>query len=185
MTSETLKRFLDASQIEETIKEVAELAEDGKVDVALIGGVALQLYGSDRFTKDVDFVGSGEFAGLEDVGRLSLGGWRGTTSKGVMVDVLVRGEFEGLYENVLAHARFEPELGIKVARVEHIMAMKLVAGRGKDEEDIKIILRLGELDLKEARSFIRRQLGQFAVKEFDSYVDEVAWRKAKEEKEGE
>jgi hypothetical protein len=181
MTSESLKKFLDASQIEETLVEVAALSRSAGVDVALVGGVALQLYGSDRFTKDVDFVGNGEFGGLRDVGRISLGGWKGFTSKGVRVDVLVRGEFEGLYENVLARSVYEPDLGIKVARVEHIMAMKLVAGRGKDEEDIRVMLRLGKLDLEETRAFINRQLGQFAVKEFDSFVDEVEWRRSKDE----
>jgi len=182
MTSESLKKFLDAKQIEETLSEVAVLSKKAGVDVALVGGVALQLYGSDRFTKDVDFVGDGEFAGLNDVGRISLGGWKGLTSKGVRVDVLVKGDFEGLYENVLAGARYEPDLGVKVARAEHIMAMKLVAGSGKDEEDIRIMLRLGRLDIGEAKHFIRRQLGQFAVKEFDSFIDEVEWRRSKDEK---
>lgn len=184
MTSESLKRFLDAEQIEEALTEVASLSEAAGVKVALVGGVALQLYGSDRFTKDVDFVGDGEFPGLSDVGRLSLGGWKGLTSKGVRVDVLVHGEYEGLYESVLDGAVFQPDLGVRVARVEHIMAMKLVAGRGKDEEDIKVMLRLGELDLSEARRFVRQHLGQFAVKELDSFVDEVAWRRAKEQQDG-
>jgi hypothetical protein len=182
MTSESLKKFLDAKQIEETISEVVSLTSKSGVNVALVGGVALQLYGSDRFTKDVDFVGDGEFDGLNDVGRISLGGWKGFTSKGVRVDVLVSGEFEGLYENVLAGARYEPDLGVKVARAEHIMAMKLVAGRGKDEEDIRIMLRLRQIDLTEARRFIRQNLGQYAVKEFDSFVDEVEWRRSRDEK---
>lgn len=184
MTSESLKKFLDARQIDEALKEVAELSAAAGVDVALVGGVALQLYGSDRFTKDVDFVGDGEFAGLDDFGRLSLGGWKGTTSKGVRVDVLVKGEFEGLYENVLRGARFEPDLGVKVARAEHIMAMKLVAGRGKDEEDIRIMLRLGDMDLDEARRFVRANLGQYAVKEFDSFVGEVEWQVERDSRKG-
>jgi hypothetical protein len=141
-----------------------------------VGGVALQLYGSDRLTKDVDFVAGSVFPGLVDEAPLSIGGIKGLTSKGTPVDILVGGEYPSLYEETIDDARYSSDLRVSVATVEHIMAMKLVAGRAKDEEDIKTILRLGALDVQRTRRIIREHVGKFAVGDFDAFVDEVSWR---------
>lgn len=181
MTSNIFKKFLGPEQISAALDEVSHLARDGGASIALIGGVALQLYGSDRLTRDIDFVGDMEFPGLADEKPLSIGGFQGKTSTGTPVDILIGGDYRSLRESTLNMSKYEPELGVRVADAEHIMVLKLVAGRGKDEEDIKTILRLnleteGVLDLGEVRSIIKLHLGLFAVGDFNAFVDEVAWR---------
>ena len=47
MTSNIFKKFLGPEQISAALDEVSHLARDGGASIALIGGVALQLYGSD------------------------------------------------------------------------------------------------------------------------------------------
>ena len=43
-------KFLDPAEIEEAILEVSKLAAAKHIEVALIGGVAMELLGSDRLT---------------------------------------------------------------------------------------------------------------------------------------
>lgn len=59
MTGPQRKKFLDASQITGAITEAAALARKQHVRVALAGGCAMQIYGSDRLTADVDLIASG------------------------------------------------------------------------------------------------------------------------------
>jgi predicted nucleotidyltransferase len=181
MTSDFLKKFLTGGQIEGAIDDVVRLA--GPVRIALIGGVALQLYGSDRLTKDVDFVAEDVFDLDEGTKVMSIGGVKGMTRQGIPVDILVGGEYPSLREEALSEARSFPGISVPVATVEHIMVLKLVAGRQKDELDIETMLMLHVPDLDKTRAIIREHVGKYAVKDFDSFVDEVAWREANDKKE--
>jgi len=180
MTSDFLKKFLGPEQIEGALDEVAELADHSGAQVALIGGVALQLYGSDRMTKDIDFVGDVEFEGLIEPGRVGIGGFKGKTSNGVQVDVLIGGDYPSLRTATLENAEEVAGLPVRVARLEHILALKLVAGRQKDELDIKTMLMLGNADLELTREIIGEHVGKYAVGDFDSFVIEVAWRQKRD-----
>jgi hypothetical protein len=184
MTSDFLKKFLGPAEIQSAISEVATQAENEGAEVALIGGVALQLYGSDRMTKDIDFVGDREFEGLRDQAPLGIGGFKGKTSRGVQVDVLIGGDYPTLRQAALEEAPFIEELDVKVATLEHILALKLVAGRAKDELDMRTIFMLGGADLDRARSIISKHVGKYAVGDFNSLVDEVAWQMERDRKKG-
>jgi len=50
MTGPRRKKFLDASQITGAITEAAAIARKQHVRVALAGGCAMQIHGSDRLT---------------------------------------------------------------------------------------------------------------------------------------
>lgn len=172
----SLKKFLDPGQISLAITEVRRHAEQSGVKVVLVGGVALQLYGSDRLTVDVDFVANDVFMMLDGFKSLSIGGFQGRTSAGTPVDVLLGGKYPDLYPAIINDAVYFPEVGVKVATLEGLMAMKLAAGRIKDEEDIRSMLALGEVDLAAARAIIEEAIGSYAVGDFDSFVDEVSWK---------
>lgn len=176
MTSSVLRKFLTGGQIEMAIDEVLQLAKAQNVEVAVAGGVAMQLYGSDRLTRDVDFLGTGIVDGLTGAKRLAFGGVKGTTRGGTPVDIIVRNdEVEGLYVEALATAKFVSDLKVLVVRPEYLAAMKLYADRSKDQEDLRILLYHREVELNAARKIIRQHLGAFAVKDFNSRVDEVDW----------
>lgn len=171
MTSEIFKRYLGPAEMERVIDKVAELVP--RSDVALCGGAAMQVYGSDRLTKDVDFLSLEVPSFLKNRKRLTFGGSGGTV-EGVPTDFIVRDdEYRPLYEEALDTAKFDPKLGCRVVRASYLAAMKLAARRDKDELDLKTLLENKVLPLKETKSVINEHLGRYAEDEFDSYEREV------------
>lgn len=178
--TEALSKFLGPAQIETAIDEVAALAKAGAIDIAVAGGVAMQFYGSDRLTKDVDFLATAIPRKIKKVKMLTFGGIAGSTPTGLPVDLIVRDDqYQSLYEEALENSS-KRMYRVPFVKREYLAAMKLAARRDKDEIDLKTLIRLGELDLSKTKQIIRRHLGLFAVDEFDSYVAEVEWLKVRD-----
>jgi len=179
MTSDKKTRFLDATEIERVIAEVRALAKESGIRVALVGGSAMQLLGSDRLTKDIDVIASKALpSGWAPLDELAFGGLQAVTPTGVPVDWIVRDDdYTDLYgEAIDVGASHDASLGILVVKPEYLVAMKMVAGRPKDQEDIFFLLTGDIVDRKAARWMIRRVLGAYAADEFDRYCDEADWR---------
>lgn len=175
-----MPRFLDPKAIEETIAEISEMARRENTKLALIGGVAMEIYGSDRMTKDVDFAALNNLSELTIVKPLSFGGYAGISKKGHPVDVVVRNdEYAPLYAETIETAT-DVGLPVLVADPEHLASLKMAAGRDKDEIDLKTLLRLNVLDLPKTRSIVKKYLGEYAARALDSLCDEVSWLKARE-----
>jgi len=182
MTSDFLKKFLGPAQVEAALDEVSRLA-GSRSNVALAGGVAMQLYGSNRLTTNVDVIAPDDIPGLERVKPLSFGGWQCRDSHGTVIDVIVRNdEYRDLYDDALLRAQPISCMDILVARPEHLVVMKMQAGRRKDEDDIVSVLKAGTVDLDLAKTLVRQYLGRASVKDLESYVKEAEWRRAEEEK---
>lgn len=176
------KKFLDASKIEETVQEISALAADEGVRIALTGGAAMQIYGSDRLTMDVDFIGD-DVLPLKDPSPISFGGLRGKAPNGVEVGIIVRQDANlALYEAAMITAQSVEGLPSPVVSPEYLAAMKLEAGRVKDVGDLEFLILSGELDLDAARAVIGKFLGSYAVKDFNSIIYELEWRSSKEKK---
>lgn len=176
------KRFLNAREVDETIVEVAILARQEHVRIALLGGAAMQIYGSDRLTTDVDFVADDTFT-LKDAHELSFGGVRGLAPNGIPVDLIVRqDDYAELYVEALRTAQPVDGLEIPVVLPEFLAAMKLAAWRPKDEGDLQTLILSGELDIKAARVVIRSFMGHHAAENFDRVVYEIEWRSSNEKK---
>lgn len=173
-------KFLDPAEATLAIEQIGAIAESEGARVLLIGGMAGQLYGTGRLTADVDFASDKILDALPAKRRLSFGGVKTTAPNGVPVDWIVRSDdFSGLYEDAVENGgRQSDDLPMRVVTAEYLVAMKLVAGRPKDTQDIVAMLRRGTVDTAKARAVIKRHLGAFAAREFDSVVDEVAWRKS-------
>lgn len=155
---------------------------------ALVGGVALQMYGSPRFTKDVDFIMDGplsDLGSLRHVKRIEFGGDVYTAPNGVKLDLILRNdEYADLYEDALANVVGTPQ-GVYVVRAEHLAAMKLAAGREKDLLDLKWMIRQEDLlDLKKAREIIYRFMGRFGRDRFDDIVDQAMVEKEMQRRRG-
>jgi len=175
-------KFLNSSDVEATLNEIFELSSRTNIEVALAGGVAMELFGSDRLTKDVDFVCAAILPYIKVTKQLAIGGVSGLTAQGYPVDLIIRDdEYFELYQEALAHSIALPDQPLKVIAPEYLAAMKMVAGRDKDELDLKTLIRLEAIDLAQTEDIIRRHLGRYAVKEFKSLVSEVAWLKSKNE----
>ena len=173
-TDSTKSRFLDPAEIERGLDELARITGG---TVALAGGVALQLYGSDRFTRDLDVVGGTPIAALPDLGTLSFGGYKSVTPSGVPTDVIIRDDaFAMLYADALVNARLINGSPLPVVTREHLIAMKMVAGRTKDDADLEFLILHSGADLIIARGLIDRLLGPYAAKEFDQLIAITRWR---------
>ena len=173
-------RFLDPEEIERGIGEVAQLATAQAVRVALIGGAALQLLGSDRLTKDIDFAADRLIDGLAEQGVLDFGGIKATTSSGVPVELVIRDDkYRALYEAAVDHATRIEGVPVVVVRGEYLIAMKMVAGRPKDDADLEFLIADGGVDLERAKAVVSEHLGPYAVDELERYCDGVAWRRSR------
>jgi len=176
------KRFLNPQDVEDAIVEVARIAQKENISVALIGGVAMEIFGSDRMTKDIDFVCSAmPSSGIIPKRTLSFGGISGSTKHGHPVDLVVRNDvYEALYDEALAQAIEHEDLPVKLVTPPYLAAMKMAAGRDKDEMDLKTLMHLHVLDLNQTIDIIKRHLGVYAVQEFRALLDEIAWRETRE-----
>lgn len=172
-------KFLGPLEIDAAIKESLNLA--GRSKLAIAGGVAMQIYGSDRLTRDVDFIAKSVPPGISVQRKLSFGGVSGKTPNGISVCFIVRNDdYASLYREALS--KTVEHQGYEVISPEHLAAMKLVAGRTKDESDLLFLLMNGVVDVSKARVIIKKHLGAYALDDFNSRVDEAEWRKIRDSK---
>jgi len=156
--------LLDEESVTQAIQTVAEIAEENAVEWALVGGLAMALYGSDRTTKDIDIIAD-KLLPLENIGQLRQGGERyiiKTDKKAVAVDWIIRkDEFKKLFREALKQA---VEIGgVPVLTPEWLVILKFIAGRFKDQEDAVFLLsREGLVDRKIIKEKIENLFGKAA-----------------------
>jgi hypothetical protein len=178
-------KFLDPNEITTAINEIAALAQRSHVAIALAGGAAMQVHGSDRFTKDVDFIADHVPIGLRgDESMLSFGGVSALSPGGVPVDVIVRDDDQhDVYMHALEHADEYDDLPMRVVSAEWMIPLKMLAGRGKDLQDLEFLLLDAEdCDLKRARKIVKDEIGLYGVREFDALLVELKWKRSLETK---
>lgn len=157
--------LLDTESAKEAIVAVSVVAAANDVDWALVGGIAVALYGGDRNTKDVDVIAN-KLLPLESEGKLRQGGERYTikaTKRDVFVDWILRNDsFKKLFQVALNEAVKIND--VPVLTPEWLVILKFIAGRFKDQEDAVFLLsRPGLVD--------RRKIKEHIVK----HVSSEAW----------
>lgn len=164
--------FLSRAELLAIAREVIADA-DGRA-MAIGGGLAMQLYGSDRLTRDVDIIAS---VAPRTGERLTFGGRR-FRLRNVPVDVIVRSDqWARLYRSGLRNR--VTLSGWPVVSKDHLAAMKMVAGRDKDLGDLKTLIKLSSpSEIKTMRATIVKFLGPYAGEEFDAEVELAAWEKS-------
>jgi len=172
-------RFPEPAKLEEAAKQLTAKAADAGVRAALVGGYALQHYGSGRLTEDVDFAATGEIEARK-IRRLSFGGWVIKAPNKIESDWIVRADaYEKLYEEAIKTAR-KTSGGYLIARPEYLAATKMVAGRDKDYDDLLWLLQQDDLvNRNKAREIVGRLLGAYAADDFDRAAEEADWRKSR------
>lgn len=156
--------LLDEESAVEAIETVAEIAEKNDARWALVGGLAMALYGSDRTTKDIDIIAD-KLLPLEKVGELRQGGERyviKTDVKEVAVDWIIRkDEFKRLFAEALKEAVKIND--VPVLTPEWLVILKFIAGRFKDQEDAVFLLsREGLVDRNLVKEHIIKNAGAVA-----------------------
>lgn len=170
------KRLLSPEALQAAAEEVQQLADEQGVHAILVGGLAMQHYGSDRLTADIDFAAAKRLRGLPRGKPLVFGGEAITLPGGVPLDLIVRrDDFRSLYEAAIEDPDQIASSEIVLARAEYLAAMKMVAGRPKDEEDLRHLITSGHLDRRKAKAIIRKHLGAYAVREFENTIEEAEW----------
>lgn len=135
-----------------------------QIDHALIGGLALGVYGYERFTNDVDILLEADNAQLAKKVLISVGFELFHETKEVMqfvgighLDVLLASRI--VSKTMLADAVFVDGLGIKCLLAEDIIGLKIQAycndsnRRLKDLADIQELLGKNDLDLVKIKNY--------------------------------
>jgi hypothetical protein len=145
MTVEDLQfNFLDDESARQAIEKVGTLAEENEIQWALVGGLAMNLYGSDRLTKDIDIIASKllPMPAEQIAGKLAQGGERyltPTDKNTVVVDWIIRrDEFQKLFEQALKES--VKIKSIPVLTPEWLVILKFIAGRFKAQDDAVFLL---------------------------------------------
>lgn len=204
MTGRRKTRFLDADAIDRGLAEMCQAFQPcGRI--ALVGGAALQLYGSERLTVDIDLITDSteveilETPEIKVTGKLAFGGVQGVTASGVPVDLIVRDDdYRDLYEYALEIAKPMEGVPIPVVPAECIVAMKLVADRPlhqgvpgsirsilrrtKDLADLEFLILDSGLDYTKARAIVRQYPGRYAADELDRYRDSITWERSRRDR---
>ncbi len=158
---------IDEDSASQAVEIISRIAEENGIDWALVGGLAMNLYGSDRLTKDIDIIADKLLPMPQNkiVGRLKQGGERFNTEtdeKTVTVDWIIRNdEFKPLFKEALkAAVRIND---VPVLTPEWLVILKFIAGRFKDQEDAVFLLsRRGLVNRNAIRENIVKSAGAIA-----------------------
>lgn len=161
--------MIDTATGLEALQEVVAIAESNGVEYALVGGIAMHLYGSPRLTKDVDVIASAMLP-VKTEKRLGFGGARYVVKLGrqeVPIDWIVRNDTaRKFYELALQEAVRLPS-GLPIVTPEWLIILKYIAGRFKDQQDAVYLLKQkGLVD----RRAIRRNIVATAGREYWALV---------------
>ena len=157
---------LDEESAIEAIETVGSVADANDIDWALVGGLAMILYGSDRLTKDVDIIASRLLpVGFPVAGKLRQGGERyeiQTKKRVTNVDWIIRSDdFKEMFREALAESvKID---GVPVLTPEWLVILKFIAGRFKDQEDAVFLLsRPGLVDRNIIKEKVIKHAGRTA-----------------------
>ncbi len=131
----------------EAARKIGEIAASENIEWALVGGIAMYLYGSPRLTKDVDIIAS-DYISLPANAPLTFGGSNYIVEVGkykVAVDWIVRSDgYAKYYRQALEEAVIFPN-GMRLISPEWLVILKMFAGRQKDYDDTVFLLKEKDL----------------------------------------
>ena len=173
----------------ESLEVALEILKVAASHFALIGRVATWVYlESDlhQFTKDVDIaVYFHEIAAIEqEIQRRELNyhplqiGGIGIRDAQVNIDFIDRHELgiDRLYREAIEQSRTQIQVShqtVPVVRLEHLIAMKMVSGEPKDDQDVKALLGVKDLHYTQCREIVERFLGSIVATRLDVFAREV------------
>ena len=131
----------------EAAQQAGQIAAQEDTDWALVGGLAMHLYGSPRLTKDVDIIATKPLS-LPSQHRLSFGGNSYTLQVGkyaIQIDWIVRHDGYQKYYRAALQAAITLPNGLRLVTPEWLVILKLNAGRQKDLDDIVFLLKQSKL----------------------------------------
>lgn len=118
------------------LEKIAKQAVREDISWALVGGIAMHLYGGPRLTKDVDVIAR-KTLNIKSERQLGFGGERYLSrvdKREIAIDWIVRkDEAKAFYTRALDEA--VTLQGIRIISPEWMVILKYIAGRFKDQQD--------------------------------------------------
>lgn len=167
----------------ELLKRLAHALDKNKIPYMVIGGQAVLFYGEPRLTKDIDITLGVELDELPRIERIikalklipavaDVSQFVNETmvfpvldkQSGIRVDLIF--SFSAYEKQAIQRAEVKKfgRTGVKIASLEDVVIHKVIAGRARDIEDVKIMLMKNpDYDL----DYVKRWLS-----EFDKSLDE-------------
>lgn len=163
--SEGLRFFNGTGMLNDALTRLAQDLERSDIDYAIVGAVALNQHGFQRFTTDIDLLLTSE--GLEQFREMLVGlGYRPsfegahkkfrTTDGNVPLDIIIAGEFpgDGRPKPVAFPEPADFSLlidGVRTISLEKLVELKLASGmtatdRLKDLADVQELIKIKRLD---------------------------------------
>ncbi|MBF0101149.1 MAG: hypothetical protein HQK77_09605 [Desulfobacterales bacterium] len=184
------KKSLAFNPVESIKKGIEIIKQSGVHHYAVIGGIAIWAYVEDeskhRYTKDVDFAVllSSSTAIEECINKFQLHynylkiGGIGIREQGLSIDFIDRRlDFQSLFTDALNNVKdsimIDEHIQIPLVSKEYLIAMKMVTGEVKDEEDVKNILKNTHVDYGKARQIVETHLGAATRNRLDFFAREV------------
>lgn len=163
---------LGMAEMQRVISEVIEKLKEEGTKAALVGGFAMHAYGSNRLTSDVDLLVEKPPAFAEEGDPLSIGGVSVEVDN-VTVDFIdgIGDEYHDLYQEGLRTAKQIPGQPAPVVRPEVLVAMKMLAGRPKDDTDLYYLLSSVDLNQEYLKKVITKFLGRYALKDLQNTAE--------------
>ena len=183
--------------VNEALRRLVSDLEAHRIEYCVIGAVALNQHGYQRFTTDIDLLMTPE--GLETfrkelVGRGYRPAFNGATKKfrettqNVPIEIITSGEYpgDGKPKSVRFHDPVEHCVvidGIKTVDLARLIELKLASGmtglaRLKDLADVQELIRVRQLE-----AVFAEQLDPFVADKYRELHAEVAAANAQEERE--
>jgi len=136
-------RAIDPELALRAAREMCERASREGKNAAIAGGLAMQVFGFTRATRDVDIVASDRLD-LESGETLEFGGeiYRlEIEGQSVEIDWIVRSDDKKIVYEAALEAAEMTEYGVPIITPEWMVLLKYLAGRGKDHMDLLWLLR--------------------------------------------
>lgn len=163
-------------EVKDAVTDVVEKAKAEGVDAALCGGFAMRAYGSKRLTEDIDLAVT-KLPSFAKGEPLAIGGVSVKFDE-VEIDFIKRNdEYKSLYSAAIAKAKVHPEFGVKVVAPEYLVAMKMVAGRQKDELDLYYLLSSVKLNAALLKQVVSQFLGTYGWTSVVQQAKVAKWMK--------
>ena len=148
---ESSRRIIGNSHLSQTAAKLDRLLRQGGFAYSFIGGYAVQQHGYPRFTQDVDLVvrergavrqyllASGHFKPVQGSGMTIV-----DRELGTYVDLLPAGRADTVMGVPYPEPR-SPRRGLSFVSLAELIALKLSAGRLKDDADVAELIKANEL----------------------------------------
>ncbi len=160
--------FEDFGNIEKVIEILRLISEEFNDNYAIIGGLAVRIYVGEirKLTPDIDLlvkleIGEKIFSLFSENLRKNVfcnSVWLVGSVEGVQIDFQIATKDYGKEIIESAETFSIGDFSVRVANPEHLILMKLGVLREKDERDIILLLRHGNLNLEKLLQLVRTYL---------------------------